>query len=309
MARSLQRTTDFDLGVEPIRCKAQPCTGKSHKMYNLSGKVALVTGVGGENGIGRAIATRFAEEGADVVVNDVTHSPHSDRNSDWGGLPQVVTEIRALGRRSIGIAADVSHADQVENMARKVIEEFGRIDILVNNAGAPAGPDRVPVTELDEAIWDRVQHVNVKGTFLCCRAIAQHMIDRGGGGKIINMSSRLGKRGEARHAAYCASKFAIIGFTQSLAMELAAHHINVNALCPGMVDTERIDTIATAIVPGTSSGAEKRKTMLDKVASDVPLGRIAQGADVARTAAFLASSESGYLTGLAISVTGGLEMG
>ena len=278
-------------------------------MYNLSGKVALVTGVGGENGIGRAIATRFAEEGADVVVNDVTHSPHSDRNSDWGGLPQVVTEIRALGRRSIGIAADVSHADQVENMARKVIEEFGRIDILVNNAGAPAGPDRVPVTELDEAIWDRVQHVNVKGTFLCCRAIAQHMIDRGGGGKIINMSSRLGKRGEARHAAYCASKFAIIGFTQSLAMELAAHHINVNALCPGMVDTERIDTIATAIVPGTSSGAEKRKTMLDKVASDVPLGRIAQGADVARTAAFLASSESDYLTGLAISVTGGLEMG
>ena len=278
-------------------------------MYNLSGKVALVTGVGGENGIGRAIATRFAEEGADVVVNDVTHSPHSDRNSDWGGLPQVVTEIRALGRRSIGIAADVSHADQVENMARKVIEEFGRIDILVNNAGAPAGPDRVPVTELDEAIWDRVQHVNVKGTFLCCRAIAQHMIDRGAGGKIINMSSRLGKRGEARHAAYCASKFAIIGFTQSLAMELAAHHINVNALCPGMVDTERIDTIATAIVPGTSSGAEKRKTMLDKVASDVPLGRIAQGADVARTAAFLASSESGYLTGLAISVTGGLEMG
>ena len=278
-------------------------------MYNLSGKVALVTGVGGENGIGRAIATRFAEEGADVVVNDVTHSPHSDRNSDWGGLPQVVTEIRALGRRSIGIAADVSHADQVENMARKVIEEFGRIDILVNNAGAPAGPDRVPVTELDEAIWDRVQHVNVKGTFLCCRAIAQHMIDRGAGGKIINMSSRLGKGGEARHAAYCASKFAIIGFTQSLAMELAAHHINVNALCPGMVDTERIDTIATAIVPGTSSGAEKRKTMLDKVASDVPLGRIAQGADVARTAAFLASSESGYLTGLAISVTGGLEMG
>ena len=278
-------------------------------MYNLSGKVALVTGVGGENGIGRAIATRFAEEGADVVVNDVTHSPHSDRNSDWGGLPQVVTEIRALGRRSIGIAADVSHADQVENMARKVIEEFGRIDILVNNAGAPAGPDRVPVTELDEAIWDRVQHVNVKGTFLCCRAIAQHMIDRGGGGKIINMSSRLGKRGEARHAAYCASKFAIIGFTQSLAMELATHHINVNALCPGMVDTERIDTIATAIVPGTSSAVEKRKIMLDKVASDVPLGRIAQAADVARTAAFLASSESGYLTGLAISVTGGLEMG
>lgn len=278
-------------------------------MYDLNGKIALVTGAGGEHGIGRAIAMRFAEYGAHLAVSDLTESTRSDIGSGWAGLPQVVDEIRALGRQSIGIAADVSKTDQVEDMVRKVIGEFGRIDILVNNAGALAGPDRVPVTELDEAVWDQVQFVNVKGTFLCCRATAQHMIDREEGGKIINMSSRLGKCGEARHAAYCASKFAIIGFTQSLAMELAVHHINVNALCPGMVDTERIDAIAATIVPGASTAMEKRKQMIEKIASDVPLGRIAQGLDIARTAAFLAASESDYLTGLSISVTGGLAMG
>ncbi len=187
-------------------------------MYDLSEKIALVTGAGGEHGIGRAIAMRLAEDGADLAVSDVTEAPYADGGSDWAGLPQVVDEIRALGRRSIGITADVTKSVEVENMIREVIDEFGRVDILVNNAGALAGPDRVSVTELDEAVWDQVQLVNVKGTFLCCRTTARHMIDRDGGGKIINMSSRLGKCGEARHTAYCASKFAVIGFTQSLAM-------------------------------------------------------------------------------------------
>ena len=278
-------------------------------MYDLSEKIALVTGAGGEHGIGRAIAMRLAEDGADLAVTDVTEAPYADGGSDWAGLLQVVDEIRALGRRSIGITADVTKSVEVENMIREVIDEFGRVDILVNNAGAPAGPDRVPVTELDEAVWDQVQLVNVKGTFLCCRTVARHMIDRDGGGKIINMSSRLGKCGEAKHTAYCASKFAVIGFTQSLAMELATHRINVNALCPATVDTERIDAIVNATVPGTSTISEKRRQMLEKIASDVPLGRITQACDIAQTAAFLASSESDYLTGLAISVSGGLEMG
>ncbi|MDE0297190.1 MAG: SDR family NAD(P)-dependent oxidoreductase [Candidatus Poribacteria bacterium] len=284
-------------------------TGKGYNMYDISGKIALVTGAGGEFGIGRAIAMRLADEGADLVVTDLTESPYTGSGTDWAGLPQLVDQIRSLGRRSIGIATDVSEAIQVEDMIQKVIGEFGRIDILVNNAGAPAGPDRVPLTELDEPVWDHVQRVNVKGTFLCCKATARHMIDRGGGGKIINMSSRLGKRGEARHTAYCASKFAIIGFTQSLAMELAVHRINVNALCPGMVDTERIDTIASALVPGTLTSEEKRRELVDSTASDIPLGRIAQSAEVASTAAYLASSQSDYLTGLAINIAGGLEMG
>ena len=142
-------------------------------MYNLSGKVALVTGAGGEHGIGRAIAIRLAREGAHVIVNDIAKSP-SDVTG-WGGLPEVVREIEALGRQSIGIVADVSDANQSHNMVRQAIERFGHIDILVNNAGAPAGRDRVPVVDLEEDAWDLVQNVNVKGTFLCCKAVARTM--------------------------------------------------------------------------------------------------------------------------------------
>ena len=112
-------------------------------MNDLSGTIALVTGVGGEHGIGRAIAMRPAEHGADLAISDLTESPYADRRLDWAGLPQVADEIRALGRKSIGITADVTKSVGVENMAREVIEEFGRIDILVKNEGVPAGPDRV----------------------------------------------------------------------------------------------------------------------------------------------------------------------
>jgi len=176
---------------------------------------------------------------------------------------------------------------------------------LVNNAGAPAGSDRVPLVDLEEEDWDMVHRVNVKGTFLCCRAIARHMIDKNQGGKIINISSLAGKRGIARYAAYCSSKFAVIGLTESLAKELAPHRINVNAICPGLVDTERVDHIASAIMPEDLPPAEKRDQLVQQATASVPLKRIAQGSDVANMAAFLASSESDYLTGLAITVAGG----
>ena len=150
--------------------------------------------------------------------------------------------------------------------------------------------------------------VNVRGTYLCSKAVAQHMIGRGGGGKIIVISSGAGKRGRARFAAYCASKFALIGFTQSLAQELGEHKINVNAICPGLVDTERTDFIAAALAPEGQSAEEHRVLMIRERSEAIPLGRVAAGEDIARTAAFLASSESDYLTGLSISVAGGSEM-
>lgn len=276
-------------------------------MYNLNGQVALVTGTGGQNGIGRAIATRLAREGADVILNDIAMCPYSeDENPNpWGGMSAVVKEIEAIGQRAITIVADVSDADQVNNMATQALEKFGHIDILVNNAGAPAGSDRVPLVDLEEEDWDMVHRVNVKGTFLCCRAIARHMIDKNQGGKIINISSLAGKRGIARYAAYCSSKFAVIGLTESLAKELAPHRINVNAICPGLVDTERVDHIASAIMPKDLPPAEKRDQLVQQATASVPLKRIAQGSDVANMAAFLASSESDYLTGLAITVAGG----
>lgn len=275
----------------------------AESMYNLSGKVALVTGAGGERGMGRAIATRLARAGADVVVNDIVASlPDA---TDWGGLPEVVREIEALGRQSMSILADVSDANQVYSMVRQTMEQFGHIDILVNNAGAPAGRDRVPVVDLEEDAWDLVQNVNAKGTFLCCKAVARTMIDRGEGGKIINMSSISGRRGVARFAAYCASKFAIIGFTQSLAHELGQYHINVNAICPSFIETERIDDMAAALKTDDMSAEEYREEMIERAKLTTPLGRTGRAADVAKVAAFLASSESDYLTGQSINVSGG----
>ena len=281
-------------------------------MYDLNGKVAIVTGAGGRHGIGRAIALRLAQEGADVVVTDIQrsldHMRPADRQAGWRGLPCVVEEIEALGRQGLGLYSDVSDSAQVTDMVGRTLEQFGRIDILVNNAGSQPGPDRVLVVELEESAFDEVMRVNVRGTYLCSKAVAQHMIGRGGGGKIIVISSGAGKRGRAKFAAYCASKFALIGFTQSLAQELGEHKINVNAICPGLVDTERTDFIAAALAPEGQSAEEHRVLMIRERSEAIPLGRVAAGEDIARTAAFLASSESDYLTGLSISVAGGSEM-
>ena len=281
-------------------------------MYDLNGKVAIVTGAGGRHGIGRAIALRLAQEGADVVVTDIQRGPEAiraeDRQAGWQGLPSVVGEIEALGRQGLALYSDVSDSGQVTDMVNQTLDRFGRIDILVNNAGSQPGPDRVLVVDLEEAAFDEVMRVNVKGTYLCSKAIARHMIERGGGGKIIIISSGAGKRGRARFAAYCSSKFALIGFTQSLAQELGPHNINVNAICPGLVDTERTDFIAAALAPEGESAEEHRAMMIRERSTTIPMGRVAVGDDIARTAVFLASSEADYMTGLSISVSGGADM-
>ncbi len=285
-------------------------------MYDLSGKVAIVTGAGGRHGIGRAIATRLAREGADVVVTDVTQSLDAIRTEDrlegWEGLPSVVKEIEAEGRQSLGLFSDVSDSAQVDDMVSQVLDRFGKIDILVNNAGSRPGRDRVLVVDLEEDAFDEVMRVNVRGTYLCSRAVARHMVARdqagNGGGKIIIISSGAGKRGIARYGVYCASKFALVGFTQALAQEMAAHRVNVNAICPGLVDTERVDFIAAALASEGESAEEHRALMVQERSTRVPMGRIAQGDDIANMAAFLSSSESDYMTGLSISVSGGSEM-
>ena len=281
-------------------------------MYDLTGKVAIVTGAGGRHGIGRSIATRLASEGADVVVTDIVQSLEGIRPEDalegWEGLPSVVKEIESMGRKSLGIYSDVSVQGDVNELVNEVVEKFGKIDILVNNAGSRPGKDRVLVVDLEEEALDLVMRVNVKGTFLCSQAVVKQMIAQKSGGKIVVISSGAGKKGIAKYAAYCASKFALIGFTQSLAKEVGEYGINVNAICPGLVDTERVDFIAAALANSAESGAEYRAEMIQERSTVVPLGRVAQGEDIANTAAFLCSDQSDYLTGLSISVSGGSEM-
>ncbi len=273
-------------------------------MYNLDGKIALVTGAGGERGIGRAIAVRLAEEGADVVVNDITN----EGRGDWGGMPAVVDQIRGLGRESIGVTGSVASTADVESIMARAIDQFGRIDILVNNAGALAGKDRVPVVDLEESEFDRIIETNLKGTFLMSQAVARHMLSREPGGKIINISSVSGKKGNARFAAYCSSKFGVIGLTQVLAHELAPHQINVNAICPSLVETERVYGMASALKPDGMTTEEFRDEMVNRSNTTVPLGRIAQAEDAARTAAWLASDESQYITGESVILSGGSSM-
>ena len=272
-------------------------------MYDLQGQVALVTGAGGELGIGRAIARRLAAEGADVVVNDFAARPYPD--AKWGGLDAAVAEIEALGRRAAAGVADVGDPQQVDRMVSEALQTMGRIDILVNNAGALAGRDRVPVVQLEVDLWDAVQRVNIRGTFLCSRAVARHMLERGGGGRIINISSVAGKRGMARYSAYNASKFAVIGFTQSLANEVAPHNITVNAVCPGILGTTMWLDVMLQERSG-QVGQDREAAFREFAKTLMPLGRPQTPDDIGEAVVYLAQADN--VTGIALNVAGGYVM-
>ncbi len=276
----------------------------------LTGKVAMITGSGGERGFGRAIARRLAAEGADLLLTDVTPAGvtvvPSKPAGGWRGLEAVADEVRAAGRRAVTALVDVRSADQVDAAVKRALDTFGRLDILVNNAAAPPGADRVPVVELGEEAWDTVLDVNLKGAFLCSRAVARAMLERGTRGRIVNMASNCGKVGYPRMAAYCASKFGLIGFTQALALELAPAGITVNAICPGGADTDRLDYLGRR--PDGSFDPALRARGVAERAAAVPLGRLATPEDVAAVTAFLVSEEAEYITGQAINVAGGSVM-
>jgi 3-oxoacyl-[acyl-carrier protein] reductase/meso-butanediol dehydrogenase/(S,S)-butanediol dehydrogenase/diacetyl reductase len=267
----------------------------------------MVTGCAGERGLGRAIARRFAAEGTDLVLTDVaplgTHIVPAKPLGDWAGLDAVAAEVRQTGVRVLVALVDVRSAEQIDRVVEAALAEFGRIDILVNNAAAPPGADRVPVVELGEEAWDAVLAVNLKGAFLCSQAVARAMLRQGIRGRIINIASDRGKVGTANLAAYCTSKFGLIGFTQSLAMELAPAGITVNAICPGGVDTERMDYLGRR-PDGTYDDAQRRAEIARRAAA-IPLGRFTSPEDVAAVAAFLASDASAYITAQAINVSGG----
>ena len=277
--------------------------------HEFEGKVALVTGAGGRRGIGRATALRLARDGADVAVLDVAwpvEQRPKDEREQWNGVASVAKEVEAFGRRALALEADITVESQVQAAVAETIAQLGQIDMFVANAGARPGDDRVPVIELPEQALRRVISVNLIGTVLCCKAVGKHMAEKRNGTVVI-VSSQSGRIGKARHAAYAASKFGQIGLTQAFAHEMASYNVRVNAVCPGLVDTARLDWNA-ATLPSSGSLEQTRARLLEDQAKAIPLGRIGSADDVAGVIAFMCSEDSRHMTGQVLGVDGGSRM-
>lgn len=266
------------------------------ELTGLDGKVAVVTGAGRMRSIGRAVAVELARAGCDVVVTgtgrDPDRYPDEEKAAGWRDIESVADEVRALGRRATTVIADISDEAAVEALAERVLGEHGRVDVVVNNAAAARGADRVPVLELDSQVWDTVIRVNLRGTFLVSRAFAHRLVDQAEGGSIINISSIGGKTGGAATAAYAASKAAVQSLTSSMAKELGAQGIRVNALCPGVTDTSRLDDLP-------------QETWRSYVAANIPLGRAGTAQEVAFAVVFLASEQAAWVSGQSWNIDGG----
>jgi len=276
----------------------------------LSGKVAFVTGAAAKRGMGRAVAVRMAMEGADVVVTDKFAAPKSAWAGDegWKGLEDVVKEIEALGRKAISAVAGVENSTEVDKAVKAALDRFGKIDILIHCAGT-RGPVGVNIVDGDEKDWRLLFDVNTLGTMIVSRAVAKDMIRRNEGGKIVHIASAAGKLACPGSAAYAASKWAVIGIVQALAMELAPYLINVNAINPGFFATNLRDEDATIRSRKAGITIEQfREEEYKMLRSQVPLKRMGRVEDIADVVYFLVSDQSQYMTGQAINVTGGTLM-
>lgn len=253
-------------------------------MAELTGRIALVTGAG--SGIGQGIARVLAREGADLVLTDL----------NLQNVQAVADEVGA-----VALEHDVTSWQSCEEVVATTLDHKGRIDVLVNNAGVSKS---VPFHELDEAEWDRVNDVNAKGVFLTTRAVVPHMMERRSG-RIINISSMVGKEAIPLFAHYCASKFAVIGLTQSLAKELAPYDINVNAVCPGVVRTPLWDPLLDQL---SAAKGISREEAFQEFVDGIPLGRPQDPEDIGEICAFLASDRARNMTGQGVNVTGGMQV-
>ena len=247
-------------------------------MKQLENQIAVVTGAG--RGIGRAIALKFAAEGADIAAVDL--------KTDF--VQETVEEVRKLGRKAWAVAANVSEAASVEAAAEQILKEAGHVDILVNNAGITK--DGL-VMRMSEADWDAVLDINLKGTFLFTKAFSRAFVKQRSG-RIVNIASVIGLIGNAGQCNYAASKAGVIGFTKSVARELASRGVTANAIAPGFIETKMTEAL----------GPEARAALLKQI----PLASLGQPGDVAEAALFFASPAARYITGQVLAVDGGMVM-
>lgn len=264
-------------------------------MGELSGRIALVTGAGRRRGIGSAIALELARAGADVAVHG------SGRDSDE--LAAVLEGVRACGVRALAVEAELTDRDAVQAMAREIGSRLGVVDVLVNNAAVAGSAGLHDILELDDADWYRAVDVNLNAVYLVTKAFLGGMVDAGRG-SVVNVSSVAGRMGQPRMGAYCATKFAVIGLTQQLALEFAPA-VRVNCVCPGSTDTEMMD--GTFARRDEFAGAEPGSSKRDRIAS-IPLKRQGAPADIARAVAFLGSDAAAWITGQTLNVDGGQRM-
>jgi NAD(P)-dependent dehydrogenase (short-subunit alcohol dehydrogenase family) len=250
----------------------------------LEGKVAIITG--GARGIGRAIATRYAAEGARAVIADINEA-------------EATSVAAEIGHGAIGVSVNVTKQESIDAMVATVVERAGRIDILVNNAGVF---EMAPILEITRESYARQFAVNVEGLLFTLQAVARQMVAQGEGGKIVNFASQAGRRGEALVAVYCASKAAVISITQSASLGLIKYGINVNGIAPGVVDTPMWDVVDAqfAKFENLPIGEKKRQ-----VGAAVPYGRMGFPEDMTGAAVFLASKDADYIVAQTLNVDGG----
>jgi 3-oxoacyl-[acyl-carrier protein] reductase len=263
----------------------------------LKGKVAIVTGAGRMRGIGRGTATVLARMGAHVVVTgtgrDPALYPQDEKDAGWRDIHSTAEQIEAFGVRALPLVSNVADQEDVQKMIDATVTEFGRLDIIVNNAAAPYGNDRVSVMDMQTDVFKTIVDVKLMGTFYACKAAATQMVRQGDGGRIVNLSSTMGKSGRANTSAYNAANFAVDGFTQALSKEIGEHNITVNSVCPGLIETSRLDPMG-------------RTDRWDARLAEIPMRRAGTDEEVGELIGFLCSQRAAYITGQSINVNGGV---
>ncbi|HJP28703.1 MAG TPA: SDR family NAD(P)-dependent oxidoreductase [Dehalococcoidia bacterium] len=263
----------------------------------LKGKVAIVTGAGRMRGIGRGTAVVLARMGANVVVTgtgrDPGTFPQDEKDAGWRDIHSTAEQVESYGVKALPLISNITDEDDVQKMVDTTVAEFGSLDIIVNNAAAPYGNDRVSVLDMRADVFKTVIEVKVLGTFYACRAAVAQMIKQGEGGRVVNLSSTMGKSGRANTSAYNAANFAVDGFTQALSKEVGEHAITVNSVCPGLTETSRLDPMG-------------RTGRWDARIVEIPLLRAGSDEEVGELIGFLCSPRAGYITGQSLNINGGV---